>query len=163
MSASMRAARPITGRFVLLAMLAFFGVVTAVNGVFIALALSSFSGLSVEGAYQRGLDFNRELATAAAQKARGWRVSLQAKPLPQGVALSVRMADAAGAPLTGEVQAELIRPTAKGHDFALTLSQAEAGRYVGVAPLALRGQWIVRVVARSGGEAHVLEERLCLP
>lgn len=163
MSAAQRRVRPITGRFVLAAMLAFFGVVIAVNGVFIAFALRSFSGSSTEGAYQRGLDYNRELAAAATQKARGWLVSLEATPRPEGVALAVRFADRDGRPLEGEVRAELIRPAAKGHDVAVELARSKDDLHLGETALPFRGQWAIRVTARSGGQEHVLEDRLWLP
>ena len=67
-----RRAREITGRTVLLSLVAFFGVVFAVNGVFFWFASDSWTGLSTEDAYRKGIAFNDQLARADAQKRLGW-------------------------------------------------------------------------------------------
>ena len=52
----------------------------AVNGVFTYFALESFGGLETEQAYLKGLDYNRTLEAAAAQRERGWQVELEQEP-----------------------------------------------------------------------------------
>ena len=49
--AGMPTERRITGRMVLVGLLTFFGVVFAVNGVFVYFALDSWPGLTTEAAY----------------------------------------------------------------------------------------------------------------
>ncbi|MHA1599926.1 MAG: FixH family protein, partial [Alphaproteobacteria bacterium] len=45
----------LTGRHVLIMVLAFFGLVIAANVIFVVLAWQSWSGLSTDDAYRRGL------------------------------------------------------------------------------------------------------------
>lgn len=158
--------RRLTGRTVLLLLLGFFGVVAAANAVFITLAVRTFTGLAVESPYQRGLAYNEELAAAAAQRARGWRTTLQFEPRQDGeAALAVAIRDAAGAPVVDlDVQAELRRPASQGHDVAAQLAPRADGSYGATLRLPLRGQWDLRLVATDGrGARHVVEERLWLP
>lgn len=133
-----------------------FGIVIAVNGVMIKLAIGSFSGLSTENAYERGLDYNDTLAAARAQDEMGWQVAFEAVPGGQDaaagrtVAVEARFLDREGRPLTGlSVRALLLRPAAAGHDVELALAERGGGRYVGDAALPFAGQWELRVVARG--------------
>jgi len=63
-----------TGLTVLLALLGFFGVVFAVNGVMIFAALSTLTGVDTASAYQAGRMFEHDVAMAHAQDARHWQV-----------------------------------------------------------------------------------------
>ena len=76
----MRAPRHITGRSVLFGMLAFFGVVFAVNGALIYFAVESWSGLSTERPFEAGRDHDRTLAQAEVQAALGWRSAVVLAP-----------------------------------------------------------------------------------
>jgi nitrogen fixation protein FixH len=51
----------ITGRKVLVAMVSFFAVVTAVDGIMIYQAISTFGGLETKDAYRKGLSYNQVL------------------------------------------------------------------------------------------------------
>ncbi|MDP6343656.1 MAG: FixH family protein, partial [Alphaproteobacteria bacterium] len=59
-----RAERPLTGRDVLWLLLGFFALIIVVNGIFVVLALNSFSGVSTENAYRQGLAYNQTLQAA---------------------------------------------------------------------------------------------------
>ena len=59
--------RPLTGAMVLAMLLAFFGIVIAVNLVMFRLASSTFSGLEERNAYTAGISHNRALLAAKAQ------------------------------------------------------------------------------------------------
>ena len=65
--AGMPTERRITGRMVLVGLLTLFGVVFAVNGVFVYFALDSWPGLATEAAYEQGLAHDQSLAEAAAR------------------------------------------------------------------------------------------------
>lgn len=165
MTAAVRPRR-LTGRAVLVMLLSFFGVVAAVNAAFVTLAIRSFSGVSAEGAYQRGLAWNRELAEAAAQGARGWSVRVDAVRMGgDAVRIEAGFADRAGQPLDGlEVRAALRRPASQGQDVAAALLPSDPGRYRADVALSLRGQWELRLdAAAPDGAVHVLEKRLWLP
>ena len=104
--------RPITGRKVLWMLLGFFGVMMAVNGIFVYLALSSFSGLETVNAYVKGLDYNATLRRGAAQKALGWQVERER------VARGARPIDQAGEGLRERRQARLNERLDPGRVFA---------------------------------------------
>src|SRR5262245_65523050 len=82
--------RKVTGRMVLICLVAFFAVVTGVNAIMIAAAVSTFGGLETESAYQAGLAFARDRAAAAAQDSLHWQVK-------------AKVSSVAGAPLVGVV------------------------------------------------------------
>ena len=112
------AGRPLTGRKVLAIALGAFAVVAAVNAVFVVLALGSWTGLERRNAYLEGLDYNRTLARAEAQRALGWRLDWQLQAADGGQVLELRLRDADDRPVTGvEVKAEWRRPTPRWGAF----------------------------------------------
>lgn len=84
-----------TGRHMLFIMVAFFGVVIAVNILMAMKATSSFTGLIARNGYVASIDFARDEEARAAAAARGWQIHLTA---PGGIA-TLEVRDAAGAPL----------------------------------------------------------------
>ena len=73
----MSVGRPITGRMVLAALVAFFGFVMLVNIVMVRAAITTFGGVDTPSSYQAGLAFKAEEAEAAAQAARNWTVEAE--------------------------------------------------------------------------------------
>lgn len=147
----------LTGRKVLLIALAGFGLVLAMNGLFVWLALDGFSGLSRPNAYRDGLHYNDELAAAAEQQARGWssRYTLEADRL----LLEVTLPD--GSPVTGlALTATVGRPVTDDYDRTLALTETQPGRYLAAVTLA-PGQWSVRTQGRDGaGNSYRSDARL---
>lgn len=143
--------RPITGRHVLAGLIAAFGLVLLANGAFVYLALTSWTGLSTEDPYRRGLAYNETLRTAAAQRALGWHATVETTPLGQRSArVTATFVDRGSRPLADlMVSATLRRPTHEGYDRAVDLPHLGAGRYAAETLLPLDGQWEVRVTARS--------------
>ena len=108
-----RSPRALTGRMVLFCLVGFFGVVFAVNGVMIEAALSTFSGLETESAYQAGRKFEQEVALAKEQDGQHWRVNAKLAATADGSErVDIEARDAAGHLLTGlEAAAVFERPT----------------------------------------------------
>ena len=102
----------VTGRRFLIGMILSFGLIFAVNGFFIFKALSTFDGIEIDDAYQRGRAYNKDLAAMEAQKALGWKADLSEPVTAAGVThLAARFTDRAGLPLTGlTVKATFWRP-----------------------------------------------------
>ncbi len=142
----------------------FFVLVFAVNGVMVWFALSSWTGLEITNPYERGLTYNRALEAAREQAALGWQADLRFEQTgPRHGTLEFRLQDRDGGRLAGaKVDAELVRPTEEGHDFALDLSEREPGRYRAEVELPLPGQWEVRLAARARGEVYRLSPRIYL-
>lgn len=151
-------ARPVTGRHVLVWVLSFFGVVVAVNAAFVWFALDTFPGLSTRHAYEEGLEYNRTLDAARAQKALGWASAVGIDPAGR---LDVRMTGADGAPLSGlAVAVALRRPVRADDDRDLVLAEGPAGVYSAeIADAA--GRWLATVRATgTAGRVYQMEHDL---
>lgn len=132
----------------------FFVFVLVINLVMIWLAVSTWTGLETEGAYQKGLDYNRTIEATRAQDALGWNVDLEVAPVGAGrVRIAVALEDRFGNLIKdAAVRARLVRPTHEGHDLDLALDHEVGGTYGTEARLPLAGQWDVEigVIAPSG-------------
>lgn len=146
-----------------------FAVVMAVNFTMAYFAVHTFSGLSTEQAYEKGLAYNNVLAMAEKQKALGWTVGAEIEPRPAArsthrTEVRVSFRDKDGQPVTGlSVDAEFIRPTIAGHDRSIRLEDKGDGRYASLASLDLPGQWEMRVTAQAGTVAYQFDRRIMVP
>ena len=100
-----------------------FAIVFAVNALMIYLAVSTFTGVTVTHAYERGRGYEAVLAEAARQDALGWRATVTL----EGGLLSVAATDRDGRALAGEVEGVLMRPL---EGTALPLAFASAASSV---------------------------------
>jgi nitrogen fixation protein FixH len=141
-----------------------FLIVIAVNGVLIFTAVSSFSGLETDGAYEKGLRYNQALAAAAANANTGWHATPTVSTATDGERqLEIAVADRNGAPVTElKVEAYLVRPTNAGMDEAIALADLGNGRYsAAFTPRAL-GNWELRLQARRGDVTWQQTQRIFL-
>jgi nitrogen fixation protein FixH len=158
-------ARGLTGRTVLFGLIGFFGFAFAANAVFVWLAATSWSGLSTQDAYRKGLDYNAVLARAEAQRALGWQATSGFVAGNGNTGrLSVTLKTAAGRPIEGHaVTAAFRRPVVEGLDFTVSLAGTGDGVYSADIGFPAPGQWDVRIeVARPGAQAYLLDTRLWL-
>lgn len=144
----------ITGRKVLIAMVAFFGVITAVDSVMIYQAINTFGGIETPDAYRKGLAYNKRIQFDAEQEALGWShdVSLDET---RGV-LVVSLKDGNKAGLEGLVVSALVgRPATNAFDQAIQLEDLGGGRHEAHVPSLAAGTWSVEISARrSAGSAE---------
>jgi nitrogen fixation protein FixH len=142
----------LTGRHVFYLLLSFFGVIFAVNGVFVFFAITGFSGVETRNAYEAGLAYNREIDTAREQDARGWKVAVERGVTAQGdVSLKVTPKDNEGNVLTGlAMSAQLKRPVDAALDRVARLKEVESGVYETAMALPAKGQWILELTALQG-------------
>jgi len=152
-----------TGWTVLFALLGFFGVIFAVNGLMVYEALSTLSGVDTDSAYQAGLMYEQAVATAKAQDARRWRVDAKLTPSSAGERLDVNARDATGQPLAGmEASVVFERPTDRRLDRTVMLVEDAAGRFHGDADVAA-GQWdLVIELTRHGEQLFRSRNRVVL-
>ena len=141
--------RELKGGHVLAILVAFFGVIFAVNFLLAYLANSTWSGLVVENGYVASQSFNSDLAKAKAQEALGWNVGFTADRND----IKITFADAKGAKidslnLTGRLQ----RTVTDKEDQQLTFAWMGAGLYSAPARLA-PGLWEVEVDGKGDGVA----------
>jgi nitrogen fixation protein FixH len=156
----------LNGRHVLLILLGFFGVVFAVNGYMMHVAIKTFSGMESATPYKDGLAFNTELADSRRQAELGWTVNAAVTRGPDGRArIEVGAADRNAMALAGvEMRATLERPADKREDRAVDLAALGAGRYAaqveGVGP----GQWdLVLDISRGDQRVFRSRSRIMLP
>lgn len=142
--------KPITGRTVLYGMLAFFGVIIAVNAAFVYFALSTWPGLSTNQAYEDGLAYNKTLADAERQRGLGWRTRLDLNIDGQ---LSARFFDKSGAMIGGlSPTVRLLRPTHEGEDRDIILKEAVPGVYSAPVIDLAAGRWKAELKVYKDGK-----------
>ena len=76
MTARTSPANGIAGRHVLWGLIGFFGVIFAVNAIFVYAAEETFSGGDTSDPYRKGLDYNATLRAAERQAERGWQTEI---------------------------------------------------------------------------------------
>jgi nitrogen fixation protein FixH len=141
----------------LASILAFFGVIIAVNLTMAYFANSTWSGLVVANGYIASQSFDDDLARARAQDAMGWTVEVS----HETNRVKVSFADRNNAPLAGmTVTGKLRRPTTDRQDQALAFVSEDAGLYMAEAALA-KGVWDVEIIAAGAeGETYRKTYRL---
>jgi nitrogen fixation protein FixH len=143
------------------------GLVIAVNGALVYFALHSWSGLSTERPYERGLAYNQVLAAVERQEAAGWRLEIAFAPgtaEPRAGVLVVSAVDRDGRGIADlAVEAELRRPLERGAPMMLPLAAAGPGRYTGPLVLARPGQWDVHISAGKDGFVYQTSRRIIVP
>ncbi len=147
--------REFTGRHMAYLIIAFFGVVIAVNLLMATLATRTFGGTVVDNSYVASQRFNSWLREAREQAELGWIAETGSDSSGRLVA-AVR---GPGGPLSGAVvEAYASHPLGREPARRLALSPVGDGTYRSHAPLA-GGRWIVRLsVRRDGHEARFLTQ-----
>ena len=138
-----------TGWHMTMIMVAFFGVVVAVNMTLAVLANSSWTGLVVENSYVESQKFNTYLAATRAQDELGWHSALSVE---RGTVIW-RLTDGSGAAVNAaRATASFFRPVDEVDDFSVTLTRQSDGSYAAPASPA-GGRWIVTLSADAGLDA----------
>jgi len=141
-----RTIRPFTGRHMAAILIAFFGVVIAVNVVMARLATSTFGGVVVENSYVASQNFNQWLGEARQERALGWS-SVMARG--EDGALAVTLRGAAGRPLAGvQVTAVAEHPLGLRDDLNLVFNETAPGHYRASLPA---GRWRIKLLVRQRG------------
>jgi nitrogen fixation protein FixH len=144
--------RPLTGRFVLVCLIAFFAVISLVNGIMIRAAVTTFGGVETASSYQAGLAYTRESAAAQAQDALHWQVKASVQPAAAATRVEINALDAEGAPLSGlRASAVLSHPTDRRADRTVALNEEAPGRFRGTVERIV-GQWDLVIELSRGAE-----------
>lgn len=146
------AGRPLTGRTALLLFVGFFGVVFAVNGVMLTMALGTNSGVVAVEPYRKGLRYNERIAADAEQTARGW--SSEMKLAPDRRQLVVSLSDRAGRPVDGlRMVAVVGRPSTSRQDLRLEPQPVGPGRYAAALPALEAGAYVASLEVVAARDA----------
>jgi len=159
-SDSHRSGYVLTGRAVLIWLLAFFGIVFGVNAAMIKVELDTMPGTEVDSSYRASMAFNAEVETARRQAELNWSVNGRAVRTADGRALvRVETRDKAGAPVTGlAFTAVLAHPADKRADRSIVLRELRPGLYAGEAADVAAGQWDLVLSAARGPERQFLSK-----
>jgi nitrogen fixation protein FixH len=143
-----------TGRRMAGILIAFFGVVIAVNLAMARLAGSTFAGVVVENSYVASQHFNRWLDAAAQEKALGW----QAQASRDGANRIVVVLTGTGAE-AAQVSAVARHPLGRLADRPLAFAAIARGRFVSAQALPA-GRWRLRLEVTSAGQNWRTEQDL---
>jgi nitrogen fixation protein FixH len=144
--------RRVTGRFVLITLVVFFGVITAVNALMATLAIRTFGGIEAENAYRAGLAFSKEITAGRDQKARDLRVEVATNRQSGGMMefrLTIHNVDAKELPRM-RARIDLRHPADRRHDRVLSLKQ-EGSEFVGTIAVE-SGGWNLRISLDTNNE-----------
>ena len=137
------------------AIIAFFASFMLLLGSFAWIALHTYPGEATDDAYNKGLAYNHDLQSAAAQDALGWESSLQLVPQGHVVEIEFTLRDASGNPITNaSIIARARRATQAGHDTQISLKTGGKGLYRGRMKLDWPGAWDIRVSATQGADNY---------
>jgi nitrogen fixation protein FixH len=140
----------LTGRTVLIWLIATFAVVLGVNGFFIARAIGTYPGEDVHDPYLQGIGFNRTLAERHHQATLGWQASVEAKRSAAATTITVTLVDPRRAlPATLNLTGELRHPTDAERDRVLVFTRHDANTFIGRTSVVAAGSWDVVVRAKG--------------
>ena len=143
-----------TGRHMAIIMVAFFGVVIAVNLVMARHAVSTFGGTVVDNSYVASQKFNGWLEQARAQDALGWKADFALDPARYAVVTL----SAADAPIPGaRLKGTALHPLGRADSIALSFRNLGNGRYRSNETLP-EGRWKIHLSIASGADSARLVE-----
>jgi nitrogen fixation protein FixH len=138
---------PRRGRWIPWTFAGAFAVVFAVNMLMIYYAVSTFTGVTVTHAYERGRGYEAVIAEAARQDRLGWQADVRFA----GGLVTLVATDRDGRPLSGRVEGVLRRPLEHG-EVPLDFVALDDGRWVAEATPPQPGQWEIRLTLFGPGE-----------
>ncbi|MEP3246858.1 MAG: FixH family protein [Sneathiella sp.] len=148
----MATGRKLKGIHVFLMLAAFFGVMFAVNGVFVYMALTSFSGVSVDDSYKKGLNYNQEISRLSEQQARGWQTGLTVDTMTDNrISVILSVLDQEGQSLEGLKAVLLVRRPARSDQDRQVVLTRSGSQFKADMQLASPGQWDLAVQITGGG------------
>lgn len=137
-----------TGKHMLFYMIAFFGVIIAVNLVMARFAVSTWSGLVVPNSYVASQQFNTKAEQSRAIAAKGYAVEMRSG----AEGLSVVLTDAQGQPAAAQsVSAALRRPVGTEDDRTLVFAPSGGGVFTAPGQLP-DGEWIAHLTITGDGQ-----------
>jgi nitrogen fixation protein FixH len=164
MSQLSASSKPLTGRKVLVMLLAFFGIVIGANLTMMKLAMQTLPGTEVDSAYSASLAYEKQITAAHDQNARNWKVDAQVVRSADGVAtLQVEARDNTGKPMSGlKFQGRFERPTDRRADQVVALAETGMGVYRGTAAVIAPGQWDLVLEGDAAGRRMFLSKNRVL-
>lgn len=142
------APRAFTGWHMVTVLVAFFGVVIAVNLVMARYARSTFGGTVVDNSYVASQQFNDWLVAGAAQDAAGWQHALTRRADGR---LELRLAQRGTAVTGAQVSVTLTHPLGREASRTVKLLPDAAGTYLSREAVPA-GRWHARIAGVAAGQ-----------
>ena len=144
----------LTGRHVLLGLVAFLGVPAVVNLVYLYWALDTWPGRAEESPYRQGLSYNEQIDAIARQNELGWRAELllsRDADEPKLVIAEVSLIDGNGGGVSAEgVRGRLVHPMQEIFDSPVLQAESTTrGRYWFAEKLPRSGAWRFRFTTKA--------------
>jgi nitrogen fixation protein FixH len=154
----------LTGRHVLVMMVAFFTVVAGVNALMMTMAIRTMPGLDARNGYEASQRFNQEIARMDAQDRQAWKAELDLVSNDGSADIRLRISDGERAAVDGLViMVRLLHPANRRLDREAALLAAGDGRYAARIPDIGHGAWTVAIRAdRDGGVVFTSQNRILL-
>lgn len=146
-----QAPKAFTGWHITAILVAFFGVVIAVNVYMAHQASATFGGVVVENSYVASQHYNKWLDEAAKEKALGW-TALAKRGTDGFVHVTLQ-----GVPAGATLSAIARHPLGRMPDRAMAFQQGPDGAFVSRAPLP-EGRWRLRLEIAANGSRWRSEE-----
>jgi nitrogen fixation protein FixH len=145
-----------TGWHMTTILVAFFGVVMAVNFTMARMAVSSFGGTVVDNSYVASQKYNRWLNAAAQQDRLGWTVAVS-MDADRHVRINASTKGAVLAQTTAVGDA--LHPLGRADDIELAFVSTLDGQLLSTKPLPV-GRWNLRLSLRRGHDIYKLVEQV---
>ena len=142
-----------TGRHMAAIMVAFFGVIIAVNFTMARFATATFGGRVVENSYVASQEFNGWLEKAEKQRALGWDAITTWRPDNR---LAVQLS---GVPAEAKVSAISRHPLGRLPDREIAFVPNGEGRFLSTSTLP-EGRWLLRLEVTATGHRWRREEEM---
>ena len=145
-----------TGWHMTAILVAFFGVVMAVNFIMARMAVSTFGGTVVDNSYVASQEYNRWLDAAALQDKLGWKVAVSLDS-DRFVRIDASFNGATIAELSAVGDA--LHPLGRAADVPLSFTTTSDGDLLSTNPLPA-GRWNLRLSLRRGADIFKLAEEV---
>jgi nitrogen fixation protein FixH len=139
------------------------GATVAANIWLVRVATGDPSFAIEEDYYQRGVQWDEELAQRAHNRALGWTLlaSLSSIELGRGAGLHVALNDSSVTPISGaSVVVRAVHVGRAGQPVEVTLQPTAAGEYEARVPIQRAGLWELRIDVHLGSDRFTATERL---
>ena len=144
--------RRFTGYHITAILVAFFGLIIAVNLVMAHAATRTFGGLLAKNGYVASRDYNRWIAASAAQDRLGWLLHYTVEKGHLVIALE--------GPANPEVRVIAEHPLGRKQPSPIRMVRMSDGRFQSALPVA-EGRWKLRISIRENkNEARFLREMI---
>lgn len=145
--------RRFTGRHMTMILVAFFGIVIAINLLMARFATSTFGGIVVENTYVASQEFNGWLDDAREQRALGWDAVTTWRPDNR---LAVQLT---GVPEGAKVTALAHHPLGRLPDRAIAFAANGENRFLSTSALPA-GRWLLRLEVTAANQVWRHQEEL---